>query len=90
MLPPDKENQSVFGFIINSFIKKPYDESMYEKYSSQTIEAMFYEINYSAANSKFETIKEAYSLLSKVHEGIYKIISNRKSFNHFDFNQVSN
>ena len=69
ILPPDKENQSVFNYIGYALrIKNPYDSSMLAKYVDTTIEAMFYELDYSESDTtKFVTFEEVLYYLNDIY-----------------------
>ena len=77
MLPPDKENKSIFSFIksmyksLKSLVKNPYDESMLKTYCSLTVEAMFYELIYLKKDeTRFNSFHEVYTYLKTIYTSI--------------------
>ena len=93
MLPPDKNNKSIFSFFtdtyksIKSLVKNPYDESMLSKYCKITIEAMFYELIYLENDQrKFVTFIEIYAYLEKIYATI--ISHFKKGYYTYSFYQV--
>ena len=102
MLPPDKENKSVFTFFtesniyqsIKSLVKNPYDEKMLKKYCSSTIEAMFYElIHVKNSERQFLDHQRALKYIHNIHISVTECFKNVYSYyyehDYIELNQVS-
>ena len=75
MLPPDSENKSVFGKmidIVKSFVSNPFSNEMLTGYMNHTIDAMFYELDIKElVEIRFKSFNDFFSYLSSVYYPIY-------------------
>ena len=76
MLPPDDQNESLFGALENIFksmVKLVYDPQIIDRCPEQTFTAMFYEIDSEKfTEAKFEQVKVIYNYLENVQKSLQK------------------
>lgn len=78
MLPPDKENQSVFRYI-QSWVKNPYDASMLKKYFNSTVSAMLFEILHFENDERFADHQRVFNYIRKIHNAVFEFFKNTYS-----------
>jgi hypothetical protein len=100
MLPPDKENNSIFSLIteskvyqsIKGLVRNPYDETMIKKYCSLTIEAMFFETYFENREHNFNEHHSVLKYIQNIHNSINRHFRNAftSSYYYATFNDLDN
>ncbi len=100
MLPPDKENKSIFSILTDSkvyqsikgLVKNPYDESMLKKYCNLTIEAMFFETYLESRDRNFNEHPIVLKYIRNIYNSIKQHFRNAftSAYTYSTFNELDN
>ena len=100
MLPPDKENNSIFSFLTDSkvyqsikgLVKNPYDDSMLKKYCNLTIEAMFFETYLESRDRNFNEHHSVLKYIQNIHNSINRHFRSAFTSSYYNttFNDLDN